>query len=72
MPHFGPIKCKDLTAHLRKAGFEGPYSGGRHQFMIKGDVTLRIPNPHQGDIGKELLARILRQARIDKNEWEKL
>lgn len=40
--------------------------------MIKGDVTLRILNPHQGDIGKELLARILRQARIDRGEWEKL
>ncbi|MDH3671040.1 MAG: type II toxin-antitoxin system HicA family toxin [Gammaproteobacteria bacterium] len=57
---------------MRKAGFEGPYSGGRHQFMIKGDITLRIPNPHQGDIGKELLARILRQAGIDKNEWQSL
>jgi hypothetical protein len=40
--------------------------------MIKGDITLRIPNPHQGDIGKELLARILRQAGIDKNEWQSL
>ncbi len=72
MPHFGPIKRRDLIAYLRKAEFEGPYSGGRHQFMIKGDITLRIPNPHQGDVGKELLARILRQAGIDKNEWESL
>jgi hypothetical protein len=39
--------------------------------MIKGNLTLRIPNPHQTDIGKELLARILRQARIGKEEWEK-
>ncbi|MHB0915312.1 MAG: type II toxin-antitoxin system HicA family toxin [Thermoleophilia bacterium] len=72
MPRFGAVKRKDLIRYLKQLGFEGPYSGGKHQFMIKGDITLRIPNPHQGDIGKELLARILRQARIDRKEWEKL
>jgi len=40
--------------------------------MIRGDRTLRLPNPHQGDIGKELLNRLLRQAGIDRDEWEKL
>jgi len=39
--------------------------------MIRGPVTLRIPNPHQSDIGKDLLARILRQAGIDRETWEK-
>ncbi|MDO8736428.1 MAG: type II toxin-antitoxin system HicA family toxin [Thermoleophilia bacterium] len=72
MPHFGAVKRKDLIRFLKQLGFEGPYSGGRHQFMIKGDITLRIPNPHQSDIGKELLSRILRQARIDRGVWEKL
>ncbi|QBQ53122.1 type II toxin-antitoxin system HicA family toxin [Nitrosococcus wardiae] len=72
MPVFGPIKRRELIYYLRQFGFEGPYSGGRHQFMIRGSVTIRIPNPHQGDIGKELLARILRQAQISKEEWKKL
>ena len=72
MPRFGPIKRRDLIRCLRQLGFEGPYSGGKHQFMIKGDVTLRLPNPHRSDIGKELLARILRQARIQRYEWEEL
>jgi len=40
--------------------------------MVKGDITLRIPNPHQKDIGKELLARILKQAEIEREVWEKL
>jgi len=40
--------------------------------MIKEDRTLRVPNPHQGDIGKELLTRVLRQAGISKDDWEKL
>jgi predicted RNA binding protein YcfA (HicA-like mRNA interferase family) len=71
MPPLGPISRRKLLGYLKQFGFEGPYSGGRHQFMIKGNLTLRIPNPHQTDIGKELLARILRQARIGKEEWEK-
>jgi hypothetical protein len=53
-------------------GFDGPYSGGKHQFMLKGNVTLTIPNPHKGNIGRELLSRILRQAGISREEWERL
>ena len=72
MPAFGPIKRDVLIRCLRKLGFDGPYSGGKHPFMVKGDLTLTIPNPHQKDIGRELLARILRQAGVSKEEWEKL
>ncbi len=72
MPRLGSIKRKELIRLLRTVGFEGPYSGGKHQFMIKGETTLRIPNPHQSDIGKELLARILNQAKIDRETWERL
>ena len=72
MPWLGPIKREELVRYLRALGFEGPYSGKKHQFMLKGVVRLRIPNPHQKDIGKELLSRILKQAGIDKDTWEKL
>ena len=72
MPWLGPIKREELLRYLRALGFEGPYSGKKHQFMLKGVVRLRIPNPHQSDIGKELLSRILKQAGIDKDTWEKL
>ena len=72
MPAFGPIKRRELIRCFRQLGFEGPYSGGRHQFMVKGSITVHIPNPHQGDIGRELLVRILKQAQIGKEEWEKL
>jgi len=37
MPPFGPVKRRDLIRNLRELGFEGPYSGGRHEFMVKGD-----------------------------------
>ncbi len=72
MPRFGPVKRDDLIRYLRRLGFDGPFSGTKHQIMTKGAVTLRIPNPHQGDIGKEFLARILRQAGVSQEEWEDL
>ena len=64
-----PISWRVLVHRLRKLGFAGPYSGGRHPFMIKGDLTLTIPNPHHGDIRIELLKRILKQAGILPKDW---
>ncbi len=72
MPKFGPISRRNLIAFLIKYGFDGPYSGGRHQFMTKGNLRLTIPNPHQADIGIDLLGKILKQAGISKKDWSKL
>lgn len=72
MPAIGPVKRRDLIHHLKRIGFEGPFSGGRHQFLAKGDVTIRVPNPHEGDVSQGLLIRILRQAGISRQEWEAL
>ena len=63
-----PIALRKLIIKLRLFGFDGPYSGGRHLFMTKGSLKLRIPNPHHGDISSSLLAEILRQAGIDSQE----
>lgn len=70
MPPFGPITRRELVRTLRNLGFDGPYAGARHQFMVRGQLRLRIPNPHEGAIGRDLLARILRQAGISREEWE--
>lgn len=70
MPRLGPIKRNELLRGLRALGFDGPWAGGRHEFMIRGSLRLRIPNPHAGDISLGLLVRILRQAGISNNEWE--
>ncbi len=72
MPSFGPIKRVDLIRALRQAGFEGPFTGGKHQFMVRGELRLVIPNPHDGEISRELLSRLLRQANISRDEWERL
>ena len=72
MPAFGPISRKRLVRCLHTIGFEGPYAGGKHSFMVRSGLVLTIPNPHKGDIGRELLARILRQAGITRRQWERL
>jgi predicted RNA binding protein YcfA (HicA-like mRNA interferase family) len=72
MPRFGPIKRKDLIAAFRQAGFVGPRTGGAHELMSKGELKVSIPNPHRGDIGRNLLAMILRQAGISRSEWERI
>jgi len=72
MPAWKPLKRRELIAALRRVGFRGPYSGGRHEFMQKGSLVLTIPNPHRGDISIGLLTIILRQAGIPRGDWEKL
>jgi predicted RNA binding protein YcfA (HicA-like mRNA interferase family) len=72
MPKIGPIKRRELLYFLRQLGFLGPYSGGKHQFMVKGNLRVRIPNPYREDVGQNLLRAILREANIDMSEWEDL
>jgi predicted RNA binding protein YcfA (HicA-like mRNA interferase family) len=72
MPVLRPIKRNDLIKYLKQLGFSGPYSGGKHQFMIKDQLRLTVPNPHLSDIGINLLNKILKQAGITKQEWENL
>ena len=72
MPHLGPIKRRELVTRLRRLGFAGPYAGGKHEFMQRGEVSLTIPNPHGSDIGPRLLAKLLGQAGIEREEWERL
>lgn len=67
-----PISRRVLIKKLKSYGFSGPYSGGKHQFMEKGDLRLVIPNPHDSDIGVKLLSVILKQAGISNKEFEQL
>lgn len=67
-----PVSRKELIRKLRFFGFNGPISGGRHQFMKQGQLKLRIPNPHGEDIGVQLLKLILKQAGIREKEWEEV
>ena len=63
------ISWRKLIQKFRKLGFDGPYSGGRHLFMVKGDLKVHIPNPHGNDISASLVSEILRQSGISKKDW---
>jgi predicted RNA binding protein YcfA (HicA-like mRNA interferase family) len=70
MPPFGPISRANLIRGLRALGFAGPFPGGRHAFMVRGERRVAIPNQHPGVIGVNLLSRILRQAGVSREQWE--
>lgn len=57
---------------MRLLGWTGPEAGKRHGAMRKGPHTVPIPNPHRGDLDWTLVKRILKQAEIDPDEWERL
>jgi predicted RNA binding protein YcfA (HicA-like mRNA interferase family) len=70
MSRLTPVSRRELIERLKTLGFEGPYTGGRHEFMLKGDRRLILPNPHRADISVDLLVRLLRQAGITRKEWQ--
>ena len=69
MARLTPVSQRELVGRMRELGFEGPFAGGKHPQMRRGDLTVIIPNPHEGDIGVGLLRRLLRQAGISRQEW---
>ena len=64
-----PVSWREFVRRMRELGFDGPYSGGRHPQMRRGNVTVIIPNPHEGEISVGFLMRLLRQAGITREEW---
>ena len=69
MAELSPVSWQQLLRRLRELGFEGPVSGGKHPFMLRGNLVLTIPNRHRKDVSVDLLSRILRQANISSEQW---
>jgi predicted RNA binding protein YcfA (HicA-like mRNA interferase family) len=69
MPKLSPISHRSFVSKLKKFGFTGPYQAGKHPYMIKGNISVTIPNPHDGEISVDLLSRLLRQCGISRTEW---
>jgi hypothetical protein len=71
-----PCKRRIFIKKLRKLGFDVPYSGAKHEFMIYGNYRLAIPSNNEFSITqlKFMLAEI--QEIIDKSisseEWERM
>ncbi len=68
----GNISWRKFIQNFHKLDFEGPYSGGKHLFMKKGSLKIHIPYKHKGEISSGLVNEILRQAGINKKDWDKL
>lgn len=45
-----PCKRRDFLRKLRALGFDGPYSGSRHQFLVSGRHRLAIPSNEEYSI----------------------
>lgn len=72
MPKLSPISRRRLIQKLRKLGFQGPYSGRRHQYMVKNSQIIFIPNPHKKDIGVPILKQIIKQLKVKREDFIKL
>lgn len=76
MSQWMPCKRRDFIRRLRKLGFDGPYSGTRHQFMIYEQHRLAIPSnaeysvPQLRMMIREVENIIGREIMVD--EWSKL
>ena len=44
MSQWAPCNRKDFIKRLRGLGFDGPFSGTRHQFMVYNQRRLAIPS----------------------------
>ncbi len=69
MSKLSPTSWRDLVSRLHELGFEGPYHGGKHPYMVRNDVVVTLPNPHRGEVSVDLLQRILRRAGVSREEW---
>lgn len=44
MRQWMPCKRREFIRRLRQLGFDGPFSGTKHQFMVYGQHRLAIPS----------------------------
>jgi hypothetical protein len=71
-----PCKRREFVRRLRILGFDGPFSGTRHQFLIFGQNRLTIPSNDEYSVPQ--LRLMLREAstilrkEISLAEWERL
>ncbi len=76
MSRWAPCKRRDFVRRLRELGFDGPFSGGRHQFVTFQEHRLAIPSNEEYSVAqlrvllsevKEIIGR-----QIPLEEWTKL
>jgi predicted RNA binding protein YcfA (HicA-like mRNA interferase family) len=71
MPKIPPCTRLEFVRKLRKLGFDGPFPGGKHDYMKRENFRLIIPNPHGKEIDSVLVKEILKQGNISQEDWLK-
>ncbi len=65
-----PVSRRELIRRSGILGFQGPFKGSDHDYMVRGETRVTIPNLHKGkDIGVRLLIQVLKEAEIDRADW---
>jgi hypothetical protein len=76
MSRWNPCKRGEFVRRLRRLGFEGLYSGSKHQFMVYRQHRLTITS--NAEYSAPRLRMMLREVetiigrQITSDEWEKL
>ena len=76
MPRWTPCKRREFIRRLRVLGFEGPFSGTRHNFLIFQEHRLAIPTNEEYSVPQ--LRMMLREVeeilgrKITIEEWDEL
>jgi hypothetical protein len=76
MNQWTPCKRNDFIRRLHELGFDGPYSGAKHQFMLYHQHRLTVPSnkeysvPQLRMMVREVEGIIGRQVAVD--EWNNL
>lgn len=63
------ISWQEMMRKFYRLGYRGPYSKGKHLVVVRGDDMIHVPNPHRGDLSKQLIAEMLRRAGISRDDW---
>lgn len=73
MSRWMPCKRRDFIKKLRQLGFDGPFSGTRHQFMVFDENRLTIPSNDEYSVAQ--LRMMIREVEeiidraISLDEW---
>ncbi len=76
MSRWNPCRRREFVRRMRALGFDGPFSGTRHQFMIFAGHRLTVPSSNEFAV--PLLRMMIREVegiigrRLSAAEWNRL
>ncbi len=74
MSRLTPLKPKEVIRKLRRLGYVGPVSGGKHVRMVHLETGQIVPIPVHGkkDVSVGVIREIIKQIGITREEWIEL